>query len=182
MNAALETLRRLWRRHTFACVCVVVILLAGGGDWFFWRRLQEQTRRQAEIRTRSDTLLQALATLATITAQHAAAEQAVARIDRHLITEGDLAGNAAIFFQCENDCQIQFTQLNQLSSQPPTEGSPYRAVPFALRVTADFPRLMRLLRELEQMPHVNRVRTFSLNRTAGADMELNLTVEFLALR
>lgn len=183
MSPALDPLRRLWRRHTFNCVCGALILLAGGGNWMLWRDLQEQTRRQAEIRARSDTLLQALATLSTVTAQHAAAERAVAQIDRHLITEGDLAGNAAILFQCEKDCEIRFTQQAQLSSQPPSEGNPYRAVPFTLRVTADFPHLMRLLQELEQLPQVNRVRTFSLNRTtAGADLELSLNVEFLAHR
>lgn len=183
MSPALEPLRRLWRRHTFNCVCGAIILLAGAGNWMLWRGLQEQTRRQTEVRTRSDTLLQTLATLSTVTAQHAATEQAVARLERHLLTEGDLAGNAAVFFQCEKDCEIRFTQQSQLSSQPPSDGSPYRAVPFTLRVTADFPHLMRLLHALEELPQVNRVRTFSLNRTtAGADLELNLNVEFLAHR
>lgn len=182
MNAALQQLLALVRRAPLLVASLTLILLLGVGNYFLWQRQQELTRRHEEVRGNGEAMLLALTGHARLTTQLAAVQDALKLIEDNLVVEGDLAENLGYFYQIEKLTRLRLSQLNQLSSQPAAEDSPYKTVPFSLRITGSYYQLMNFLHELETGPRLLRVRTFTINRGSDATnntLSLELTVELL---
>jgi Tfp pilus assembly protein PilO len=182
MKAVLAQFLGFARRNLVIVVSLVVFLTMGTASYYLWQRQQALAGEHEEVRRSGEDMLQSLTSHARITTEIATVKQALDFIDRNLINEGDLAENAGYFYQIETTSRIRFTQLNQLSSQPPPADSPYKSVPFTLRATGTYNQIIRLLHELETGPRLLRIRTYSLSQSEGvADLvTMDLTVELLA--
>lgn len=181
MNAFLAQFMSLARRYPVVVVSVILLLLLGGVNYFLWQRQTGLTLRHERIRSDGEAMLLALAGHSRIMAQHAAVEQALSAINRNLITESDLAVNLDYFYQLESATRVRLAQVNQLSSQPAAEDSPYKAVPFSFRATGTYLQIMNFIRGLESGPRLLHIRRFSLSRVGDeGTINLDLTVEMLA--
>lgn len=181
MNALLDNIRGFIRRYPVVVTSITVILLLGGANYWLWRQHQGLVRAHEETRRKGEAMQQSIAEHSRMTAHFATTREAVAYIDQNLINEGDLAENLGYFYQMESLSRIRLNQLGQLSSQPPAEGSPYRAIPFSLRATGTYPQLIRFMRELEGGPRLVRVRTFGFSRAdpLSGSLALDLSIEML---
>ncbi|MDB6113965.1 MAG: hypothetical protein JWQ62_910 [Lacunisphaera sp.] len=190
MIAVLQQFLAFARRNPLMVASVTVILVMGSASYYLWQRQQALTSEHDDIRRNGDDMLQSLTSHSRITAEINTVTQALDFIDRNLINEGDLAENLGYFYQIETASRLRLAALNQLSSQPQPEGSPYKPVPFTLRATGTYRQIMRLIHELETGPRQLRIRTYALTETGGgaADplapasdiVSLDLTVEVLA--
>lgn len=181
MNALLENLQAFIRRYPVVVISLVLILLLGGANYYLWHHHQELVRAHDETRRKGEAMQMAITDHARLTAHLAATNEALAFIDKNLITEGDLAENLGYFYQMESAGRVRLGQLGQLSSQPAAEGSPYKAIPFSLRANGTYPQVMRFLRELETGPRLLRVNAFTFNRAdpQSGILSLDLSVEML---
>jgi Tfp pilus assembly protein PilO len=181
MNAALKQLFVLVRRAPFLVFSIVLFLLLSIADYFLWERQEVIASAHEEARQGGEKMFSALAGHARIVSQLETVDEALKQIDQNLIAENDLAENLGYFYQMETLSRVRLTQLNQLSSQPADDGSPYKSIPFSLRVTGSYPQLLGFLRELESGPRLLRIKTFDFSRADARSntIALGLTVELL---
>ena len=196
MNAVLQQFLAFTRRNPLMVVSIAVILVMGSASYYLWHQQQSLTTQHDDIRRNGDDMLQSLTSHSRITTEINTVTQALDFIDKNLINEGDLAENLGYFYQIETAARLRLAQLNQLSSQPQPEGSPYKPVPFTIKATGTYRQIMRLIHELETGPRQLRIRSYALTEAGGggapaapgadplaptADLvTLDLTVEVLA--
>ena len=181
MNAFLQQFLAYARRNPVMVGSLSIIVLMGSASYFLWQRQQDLTGQHDEIRRSGEDILQSLTSQSRITAEIATVTEALNFIDHNLVNEADLAENLGYFYQIETASRIRFSQLNQLSSQPPPPGSAYKPVPFSLRATGTYRQIIRLVHELESGPRLLRIRTYTFSASEGeADIvNMDMTVELL---
>jgi len=181
MNAALQQLAAAVRRSPLVAVNIAVLAILGVAYYFLLDRHQTLTQQHAEVRRNGEAMMQSLTSQARITTELGKVQDALKVIDQNLVVEGDLAENLGYFYQMETVSRVRLSQLNQLNSQPPPEGNPYKAIPFSLRATGTYPQLMNFLREMETGPRLLRIKTYSFSRGDGKTgaFTLDLTVDLL---
>lgn len=183
MKAWFQQFMDFARRNPLIVASLSVIVLIGGASYFLWQRQRELTVTREEIRNNGEDMLQALSTQPRITAESATVTEALNFIDRNLLNEADLAENLGYFYQIETAARIRFSQLNQLSSQPPPPDSQFRLVPFSLKATGTYRQVMRLLHELETGPRQLRIRNYTFAQAGGPEddsVTMDLSVDLLA--
>jgi Tfp pilus assembly protein PilO len=170
------------RRNPVIVASLSIIVLLGSASYFLWQKQHGLNTEHEDARRTGENMMESLTGQARIASELSAATAAVDFIDRNLILEADLAENLGYFYQIEANARLRFSQLNQLSSQPQPEGSPFKAVPFALRATGPYRQVMRLLHELETGPRLARIRTFTFSRGEGEEesVTMDLTLDLLA--
>jgi Tfp pilus assembly protein PilO len=181
MNEALTQLFNQVRRAPFLVFCLTLFLLLSIANYFLWQRQLEITARYEDVRKSGETMFSALSSHSRVVAQLTTVNEALKKIDENLIVETDLAENLGYFYQLETLSRVRLSQLNQLSSQPADDGSPYKAIPFSIRATGSYPQLISFLRELESGPRQLRIKTFDFSRSDAKSnaIALGLTVELL---
>jgi Tfp pilus assembly protein PilO len=182
MNSALRQLLATVRRRPIVALLLVVFVVLGVANYFLWQQRQEITRLHDDVRHKGEAMLKALTDQNRIKAELAALQEALGQIDRNLVFEGEMEVNLGYFYKMERLSGVRLSQLNQLSSQPTTDGNPFKAIPFSLRVTGTYAQIMNFLRQLETGPRLLRIRTsnFSRAETKDKSLDLDLTVELLA--
>lgn len=161
---------------------LTIIVLMGSASYFLWQKQHDLNAKHDETRRNGETMMESLTGQARINSELSAVTTAVDFIDRNLINEADLAENLGYFYAIEATARLRFSQLNQLSSQPQPEGSPFKPVPFAVRATGPYRQVMRLLHELETGPRLVRIRTFTFSQGEGEEesVTMELTLDLLA--
>ena len=182
MNALLQQLLAGALRRPIVSLLLVISVALGIANYFLWQQREAVTRQHEEVRSKGEAMAKALTDQTRIKADLAALQEALAQIDRNLVVEGEMEVNLGYFYKMERLSRVRLSQLNQLSSQPPAEGNPFKAVPFSLRVTGSYTQIMSFLRQLETGPRLLRVRTYSFARGDAKTkaLDLDLTVELLA--
>lgn len=181
MNAFFQQLLAAVRRNPVMVISITLIVLLGGTYYFLWKQHAELTLRHDRVQQDGQAMQAALAGHSRVTAHLATVQEALARIDQHLVVEAELADNLNYFYQMEAASRARLTQLNQLSSQPAPEGVSYKPVPFSIRITGTYFQVMSFVREMENGPRLLRIRNYSFNRADAATntLALDLTVELL---
>jgi Tfp pilus assembly protein PilO len=181
MNALLRQFLAAIRRFPLVSTSLTLFTLLGVANYFLWDRQQTLVKRHDEVRRSGESMLQDLTNHTRITAELAAVQEALDQIDKNLIAEGDLAANLGYFYEMETQGHVRLSQLNQLSSLPPPEGNPYKAIPFSLRVTGSYPQIIGFVRKLESGPRLLRIRSFGFSRSdaRSSTLSLDLIVELL---
>lgn len=181
MNVSLQQLLTAIRRSPLAAASITVFVLLATANYFLWERQKLLAQRHAEVRHNGEAMLLALTGQSRVTTQLAAVQDALKRIDKNLVVEGDLAENLGYFYQLETVSHVRLSQLNQLNSQPAGDGNPYKAIPFSLRAAGSFPQIMRFIRELETGPRLLRIRSYTFGRGDAKNngLTLDLTVDVL---
>jgi len=133
-----------------------------------------------DARRFGEAMLPALASRTRLTAQVAVTQEAVELIERNLVTESDLAENLGYFYKLETASRARLAQIDQLNAQV-VQGNPFKAVPFALRVTGSYSQIIAFVRALETGPRLARIRDYTFARGDGkaGTLSVNLTVELL---
>ncbi|HWA28375.1 MAG TPA: type 4a pilus biogenesis protein PilO [Lacunisphaera sp.] len=170
------------RRYPVAVVSLILFVLLGVGDYLLWKRRGELGDAYEQTRQKGEAMLLSLNSHARIVAQAATLDEALAYINKNLITESDLAGNMDYFYQIEKATKTRLTNLAQLSSQPSTEEEAYRAIPFNLRLSGTYPQVLAFLHQLETGPRLLRVKNYRFAQSDAAAIDglsLDLTVEML---
>lgn len=181
MNLSLQQLFTLVRRAPFLVFCLTFFSLFAIADYFLWQRQKDITVMHEDVRRSGEKMFSALSNHGKVIAELTAVDEAVKQIDQNLINETDLAENLGYFYQLETLSRVHLTQLNQLSSQPPAEDSPYRAIPFSIRATGTYSQLINFIRELEGGPRLLKIKTYDFSRAdvRNDTLALGLTVEVL---
>lgn len=182
MNDIFQQFMVFVRRFPVVMVSLAIFLLLSVANYFLWQRQLGLAAQHDEVRRNGEAMLSALSGFPRVTAQLDAVQKALKVIDQNLVVEGDLAENLGYFFQMGTRSQVRLSQLNQLSSQPQADGSPYKSVPFSLRAAGTYPQIISFLRELEKGPRLLRIRTYSFSRSDPKSniLAMDLTVEMLA--
>lgn len=182
MNAALQQFLGFARRSPILVASLAIILVASSAYYYLWQRQHDLSGEHDEVKRNGEEMLQSLTSHARVAAELATVKQALAFIDKNLITEGDLAENLGYFYQIETASRMRFSQLSQLSSQPQPPDNPYKAVPFSLRASGTYRQILRLLHELETGPRQLRIRTYTISAsdTDADQVTMDLNVEILA--
>jgi Tfp pilus assembly protein PilO len=181
MSTAFEQLIASLRRHPLLVSGLVIFAVLSLANYFLWLKREEAARRHEEAQHRGEAMLLALTDNARVTSDTAAVQKALQLIDRNLIIEGSMAKNLGYFFQLETISHVRISQLNQLVSQPTTDGSPFKAIPFSVRANGSYSQVIRFLRELENGPRLLRIRSYSFTKAEPVNNALimDLTVELL---
>lgn len=181
MNTALEQIMVTLRRHPLLMSVLVVFAVLSLANYFLWQKREEVARRHEEAQHRGEAMLLALTDNARVTSDTAAVQKALQLIDRNLMIEGSMAKNLGYFFQLETVSHVRISQLNQLVSQPSTDGNPFKAIPFSVRASGSYSQIIRFIRELETGPRLLRIRSYSFTKaeTTNNSMAMDLTVELL---
>ncbi len=149
MNPTLKQLLIFVRSYPLMVFSLVLFVGLGAANYFLWQRQQELTHQHEQVRRDGEALLLSLTGHSRITAQLATVQEALDVIEKNLLVEGDLAANLGYFYEIETLSHMRISQLNQLSSQPSTDGNPFKAIPFSLRVTGSYAQVINFLRQLE---------------------------------
>lgn len=180
MSVFLQQFLAFARRYPLVVGSGVLVLLLGIASYFQWQHQAGQRAELEDIRNKGEAMLMSVTNHPRITAELATVQEALDFIDKNLIAEGDLAENLGYFYQIENRSRIRLSQLNQLSSQPQPEGSPFISVPFSLRVSGTYRQLMNFIHELETGPRQLKIGRYGFSRSTDDKLTLDLTCELLA--
>jgi len=175
--------RRLWsliRNYPVVSSCVGLLLLLVGANFHLFNQRLALARQHEDARRYGEASLPALASRTRLTAQVAVAQEAVELIDRNLVTESDLAENLGYFYKLETASRARLVQIDQLNAQI-VQDNPFKAIPFALRVSGSYPQVIAFVRALETGPRLARIRTYSFARGDGkaGTLAVDLNVELL---
>ena len=182
MNA-LQQFVSFARRQPIVVVSVTVLLLLGLVDYFYlYQRQGELIMHHDRVRQEGEKTMLALTSHNRAIAQLASLQETLARIDKNLVAEGDLAENLGYFYQLENASHGRLSDLHQLAAQGTEEGNPFKTVPFAFRVNGSYYQVMNFMHELEIGPRIPKIRSYSFSRRdpTGDSMALDLVIELLA--
>jgi len=181
MNAALQQLAAAVRRAPLVATSLTLLLVLGVANYYLWDRQQSLDQQHTEVKRSGEAMLLSLTSHARVSAELAKVQEALKVIDQNLVAEGDLAENLGYFYQMETASHVRLSQLNQLNSQPASDGNPYKSVPFNLRATGSYAQLMAFVRQMETGPRLLRIKsyTFSRGEAKGGALFLDLTVELL---
>lgn len=182
MRARLQLFLEFTRRNPVIVASLGIILFMGSASYYLWHRQSELAASHDEIRRTGEDMQQSLTGQARINTETTTVTDALAFIDHNLINEADLAENLGYFYSIESAARLRFSQLNQLSSQPPPPEAQFKLVPFTLRATGPYRSVMRLLHEMETGPRQLRIRTFTMSQAEGdaESVTMELNVEILA--
>lgn len=172
----------LLRRRPVITGCILTALMLGIVNFFLWRDRQEVTQRHEAAREKGEFMLRTLKNQAELTSELAELREALATIDRNAIEEETMEVNFGYFYRLERITRVRIVRLFQLGSEPAPAKAAYKAVPFSLQVSGSYRNVMSLVRELENGPHVLRLRNYSFERGDPGRGELvaDLIVEILA--
>jgi Tfp pilus assembly protein PilO len=197
VNALWEQILRTLRRNPIAVAGLTAFVVLGAANYFLWRWQLGLRAVHERVHTSGENMLLSLAGHSRLQTQLAAAQEALAIIDKNLAVETDLAGNLDYFYQMEKAARVHLDNLNQLSSQPAPPDSPYKAVPFFMQVTGTYRQIMNFIHAIESGARIAKIKTYSVTRGPGGgaaigrdpgarpaaaedNVALNLTVLMLA--
>jgi Tfp pilus assembly protein PilO len=182
MNAAWQQFLASAMRRPIVAGLIAISVVLGVANYFLWQQREVVTRHHEEVRSKGESMARALTDQTRIKADLAALQDALDQIDRNLVVEGEMEVNLGYFYKMERLSRVRLSQLNQLSTQPPVEGNPFKAVPFSFRVSGSYIQIMNFLHQLETGPRLLRIRTYSFVRgdAKTKSLDLDLTVELLA--
>ena len=181
---ALDPFVSLLRRHTFCAVCTGVSLGLAVAIGFLsqWlARLEIEYRERAQA---GEAMLSTLVTGPEIRRELAHVREAVRRIEENLVVESNLAENVWYFYKFEEQTKARLSDLRQLSSAAIESKSPYRLIPYRLRLTGNYESVVGFLDCLESGPRLAAISSFSFRRreAGGSAVLLELDVELLGKR
>jgi Tfp pilus assembly protein PilO len=181
MSVLLEQLIVALRRHPLLAFTLGLFLVLCLANYLLWQKREDVAYRHEEAQRKGEAMLLALTDNSRVVSDTTAVQNALQLIDRNLVVEASMAKNLGYFFQLETVSHVRINQLNQLVSQPPAEGSPFKAIPFSVRTTGSYSQIMRFLRELENGPRLLRIRSYSFTKTESTNnsVVMDLTVELL---
>jgi len=182
MNVFLQQILARVRRSPTMVLSLSVLLLLGIANYFLWQRHSEIAEHHERAHDEGEAVLLALTGHGRIQAQLATVQEALAFINKNLIVENDLAGNLDYFYQMEKTTRVRLADLSQLGAQPMEADSPFKIIPFSLRLTGQYYQLISFLHELQTGPRLLRIKNYSFNRADPATntLALELTVEVLS--
>jgi Tfp pilus assembly protein PilO len=174
----------LLRQHTFCAVCTGVSLglaVVIGLLWQWMATLEIEYRERAQA---GEAMLSNLVTGPEIRRELAYAREAVRRIEENLVVETNLAENVWYFYKFEEQTKARLSDLRQLSSTAIESKSPYRLIPYRLRLAGTYEQVTGFLGSLETGPRLALINSFSFRRreAGGSAVVLELDVELLGKR
>ncbi len=180
MNFYFQRLWSLIRSYPLVTACVVLLLLLIGANYYLFNQRLTLAQQHEDARVFGEKMVSAIASRTRLTAQVAVTQEAVELIERNLVTESDLAENLGYFYKLETASRARLAQIDQLNAQV-VQGNPFKAVPFALRVTGSYPQIIAFVRALETGPRLARIRDYTFARGDGkvGSLAVDLTVELL---
>lgn len=181
MSALFQQFWLLVRRYPLASISITVLLVLGGVDGFLWKRHLRLSNSYERTRLEGETMLLSLNSHARIQSQLVIIRDALTFLNKNLASEADLAGNLDYFYQIEKKAKIRLTNISQLNSLPAAADSPYRAIPFSLRLVGTYNQILAYQHSLETGARVMRVRNyrFAQDNPALDNLSLDLTIEML---
>lgn len=179
--SAPRSLARLLRRYPAAFALGAAALALGLVDTFAYQQLHFLREARA-IRQRDGEELSVLLLRGPMLredAQRVAA--ATRRIDENLVAETNLAENLWYFYKIEEETRARLSELRQLSAPLADTGSPYRPVPYTLRLTGTYDQVTSFLQRIETGPRVARITSFTYSRVSPASpvVALDLALSLL---
>jgi Tfp pilus assembly protein PilO len=180
MSVFFQQFYDLIRRYPLVSGCVAALLLLGAANYYFWDQRHTLANQHDEARRYGEAMLPVLASHTRLTAQVATTQEAVELIERNLIVESDLAENLGYFYKLETASRARLAQISQLNAQA-LQGNPFKAIPFALRVSGSYAQLIAFVRALETGPRLARIKDYEFTRSDAktGTLALDLTVELL---
>ena len=181
---SLDQLGHLLRRHTFCAMCAGVSLVLAVAIGFLWQWLAGLEIKYGERARAGDAMLSTLVTGPEIRRELAYVREAARRIEENLVGETNLAENLWYFYKFEEQTKARLSDLRQLSSTPIDSKSPYRLIPYKLRLTGAYEQVAGFLGGLESGPRLAVINSFSFRRreTGGPVVVLELDVGLLGKR
>jgi Tfp pilus assembly protein PilO len=170
------------RLHPGWVGCIVASVLAASASGFLlWRDIPELNALYQERAKDDQVLLTTLASGPTLRQELTQVREATRQIEENLVIETNLAVNHLYFYSREEQTRSRLTEMHPLSSSPPAASSPYRSIPYSLKVTGTFEQTAAFLQSLETGPRLLKVVSFSFRRRepGGSTILLDLTVELL---
>lgn len=171
------------RRNFFAFGCSLAILLFLGAGWWLWHDLgnQEET---LHVRTlQGEVELETIATSPLLREALNQTRATVARIERNLAIESNLAENLGYFYKLEEQTHARIRGLNQLTTSGPKEDdrAVYKAIPYTMEVTGTHAQVMDFLQSLESGPRLVKVRSFNFRRVDAVTTNVLLQLDVIVL-
>ncbi len=174
------SLARVVRRHPAAVGFAGAALLLAGLDALAYKQVhllgQVHALRQHDGEEISAMLLRGPA----LREESEVLTAATQRIEENLVVETNLAENLWYFYKIEEDTRARLSELRQLSAPLADTGSPYRTIPYSLKLTGTYEQVAAFLHRLETGPRLTRITSFSFSRNSpdsplvALDLGLNL--------
>lgn len=179
MTASLPAFVRV---RPFVTACIALTLLLGVANYFLWSVREAAAAERANVSQRGEFIVRALENRPGVDAELGLLEDAIARIEESLVDEVSMEVNLGYFYRLEKATRVRLVSLNQLGSTAAPPGSPFKALPFSMRLSGSYRNNMAFLRALETGSRILRIRNCSFERgPAGAnEFNVDLTVEVIA--
>jgi Tfp pilus assembly protein PilO len=171
---------RLVKRHRTATVFAAISLVLAVVDVLTYKQVyllgQIHALRQHEGEEISKQLIRG----PTLREESEVVATATRRIEENLVVETNLAENLWYFYKIEEDTRARLSELRQLSAPLADTGSPYRTIPYSLKLTGTYQQVSAFLYRLETGPRLARITSFSFSRASAdspvvsLDLGLNL--------
>jgi len=172
----------LFKRHPLAVAQGFLTVFLAASNWYIYL---DHTELEAALESESKTGAEVLDNVANspLIRQQAVVIRGVLKsLDANLIVETDLAQNIGYFYSFEEKSGAKLSDLSQMLSSNPPDGSPYRSLPFTMRVTGEFPQILSMLHAIETGRYAAKISRFSFSRREDQSglMDATLSVNVLA--
>jgi Tfp pilus assembly protein PilO len=147
----------------------------------FWQDIRRLEAEYQERTSEDQSTLAAQFSGSKLKDELARVREAVGRIEENLVIESNLAENHWYFYNLEEQTRSRLVEMHPLSSGPAPAQSPYKNVPYSLKVSGAYEQAAAFLQRLETGPRLVKVTSFSFRRreAGGSAVLLDLNVELL---
>jgi hypothetical protein len=176
------------RKNVICVSCLLVSVAIGVTIYLRSDLLPEAEKVLADTSKQGELMLANIEDAHQLKEQHAALVSANQAIADRMIRVGQLAENLQYFYRLESETGTKLTDPRQLAWNPPPKNMPkttYTPVGFAITAQGTYPKLMDLLRRLENGEHYCRMISCNVHPVAeqrGSPLLMTLNLELLGIQ
>jgi hypothetical protein len=181
-----EELIALLKKNLIAVICAVVTIGIGLTIYYRTDALPNAEKVLSDKTKEGELLAANIEDSSQLKEQQSAMVDANQVIADRMIQVGQLADNLQYFYRLESETGVKILDLRQNGWNPPAKNAPktfFTPVSFQVSVQGDYPKLLDLLRRLENGEHYCRINSCDLkpndSTTRGGPLTVSINLELL---
>lgn len=183
MNRPLKNLWPLARQYPFCGICAVLSVVFALGSVILWWRMHSLSKLQHARQVEGEAVQATLISAPQLRQELAFVRQTMQRITDNLASEENLADNTNYFYNMEEISKAHVEDLRNFNIPPPDTGTPYKRIPFGVRVTGTFTQVASFIHAVETGPRLSAITYFSFRKRPGTSLVVaDFNVDLLGKR
>jgi Tfp pilus assembly protein PilO len=183
MMRRFQNLWPLAREYPFCGICAAMSVAFAIGSLVLWVRMNALSKLQHARQVEGEAVQATLISAPQLRQELALVQHTLKRITDNLASEENLADNINYFYNMEETSKAHLEDLRPFNIPVPDTGTPYRRIPFGIRVSGSYAQVAAYIHAVETGPRLSTITYFSLRKRPGTSFVVaDFNVDLLGKR